>query len=293
MNTRLGERIEVLGPQVERLDLTEEPADEPAAARAGPGALGLGLAGAGVLTAGLSALWVAGFAQDQFARAAWLGWATLGVAAVGFGLLGAGIAREVRGMWRLGRVDRLRADLASGDGRRIAAAARRWAGQTGHDELLPAIDAINDPDAILALLRAGPAESARRSADALGRVAARQMVAALAAVPAPGLAVAVVAWRGLRLMRDVASLYGVRPGLLGTLSLMRRTALSASLVGTAEMAANAAAHAVLSNPLLAHALGDVAGAGLAARRMIVLARATAVACDPLAPSPGPARERAT
>jgi hypothetical protein len=39
---------------------------------------------------------------------------------------------------------------------------------------------------------------------------------------------------------------------------------------------NAATHAMVSHPLLRHVAGDVAGAGVAARRMIVLARAAAV-----------------
>jgi putative membrane protein len=47
--------------------------------------------------------------------------------------------------------------------------------------------------------------------------------------------------------------------------------------------ANTAAHALLSNPLLAQLAGDMAGAGIAARRMIVLARAADAACSPLPP----------
>jgi hypothetical protein len=41
--------------------------------------------------------------------------------------------------------------------------------------------------------------------------------------------------------------------------------------------------AAVSNPALQHLVGDVAGAGVAARRMIVLARATAAACSPVSP----------
>ena len=41
---------------------------------------------------------------------------------------------------------------------------------------------------------------------------------------------------------------------------------------------------MLSNPLLGHALGEMAGAGIAARRMMVLARASAAACDPVPPA---------
>ena len=82
----------------------------------------------------------------------------------------------------------------------------------------------------------------------------------------------------------MAALYGVRPGMLGTLGLLRRAAVAATMVGAANLAGNTAAHAVLSNPLLAHALGDAAAAGIAARRLLVLARATALACDPVPPA---------
>ena len=243
----------------------------------------LALAGVSVLVVGFAALGAANFVVDQFARSAALGWVTLGVAVAGFGLLGAGLWRELRALFALGHVDRLRDDLRSGEAGRIADAARRWAAET-EPSLLPALRQINDPDAALALLRSGPGQKLRDAADTLGRTASVQVVAGIAAMPSPALDVALVAWRGVRLVRQVAALYGLRPGLLGTLSLLRRTALSATFVGAVEFAGNTAAHALLSNPLLAHALGDMAGAGVAARRMTVLARATAAACDPVPPA---------
>ncbi len=244
------------------------------------------LGGVAVLAAGFTLLAAGNFVADQFIRAAWLGWLSLAVALAGFGLLGAGIWREVRALLALRHVDRLRADLASGEAVRIAAAAQSWAALVpGGPALLPALRTINDPDAVLALLRAGPGRNLRDSAAALGRTAAVQVVAGIAAMPSPALDVMLVAWRGVRLIRQVAALYGVRPGAFGTLALFRRTALAATLVGAAEIAGNTAAHALLSSPLLAHALGEAAGAGIAARRMLVLARTAAAACDPLPPQP--------
>lgn len=244
----------------------------------------LALAGAAVLAVGFAALSAANFVADQFARSPWLGWVTLGVAGAGFGLLGAGVWREVRALLALQRVDELRADLHSGDAQRIADGARAWAAiAPGGAAVLPAVQAANDPDAMLALLRAGPGAALREGTERLGRTAAVQVVAGIAAMPSPALDVLLVGWRGVRLVRQVAALHGVRPGLLGTLALMRRTALSATMVGAAEVAANAATSAVLSNPLLGHVVGEVAGAGVAARRMTVLARAAAAACDPVPP----------
>lgn len=282
--------MERLRPRIEREDAPAARLDpvpvELAVTPSRISTAGLLLAGSGTLGLGLAALGAANFVADQFARAAPLGWLTLGVAGAGFGLLGAGVWRELRGLLVLRGVDRLRADLGSGVPSRIGDAARSWIEglPEGAGPVAEAIRGANDPDAVLALLRAGPVAALRGSADALGRRAAVQMVAGIAAMPSPALDVALVTWRGLRLVREVAALYGVRPGLLGTVSLLRRTALSATLVGAAEIAANTAASLALSNPLLGHALGELAGAGVAARRMTVLARAAAAACDPVPPA---------
>ncbi|WP_419758281.1 DUF697 domain-containing protein [Acidisoma sp.] len=268
-----GPRLDPMMPVV--VEATEEPA---------PRASGfvLALAGVAVLAIGLAALQTANFVATQFDRTVWLGWLTLAVAVLGFGLLLAAIWRELSGLFALGRVDRLRRALASGDAHRIHTAARSWAATLPEAAtLVPAINATNDPDAILALLRAGPVAGLRARSDALGRNAAFQTAAGIAATPAPALVVLLVAWRGVRLVRQVAALHGMRPGLFGTLGLLRRTMMAAGLVAGSEAAINAAAHAVLSNPLLTHALGEMAGAGVAARRMILLARATAAACNPL------------
>lgn len=252
--------------------------------RAQRSTLGLMATGAAVLVLGLSGLETGNFIADEFARAAWLGWASLGVAASGFGLVLAGFWREARGLAALRGVDRLRQELASADAHRRVRAARAWV-HTMPDAatLLPAINAINDPDAVLALLRAGPAAGLRARAEALGRNAALQAAAGIAAMPGAGLAALFIAWRSLRLIRQIAALHGLRPGLFGTLALVRRTALSAGAVAGAEMAANAAAHAMLSSPVLQHLAGDMAGAGVAARRMVVLARAADAACSPVPP----------
>ncbi len=258
-----------------------EPLLDPAPRAGGPA---LALAGVTILVVGLAALQTGNFVAEEFGRAVWLGWLTLAIAVTGFALLFAAVWRELRGLFGLSRVDRLRAALSSGDAGRIHSAARRWAATLPEAErLLPAIDAANDPDAILALLRAGPVADLRARAEVLGRSAAVQMVAGVAATPAPALAVLLVAWRGVRLVRQVAALHGMRPGWLGTLGLLRRSVLSAGLVAGSEVAINAAAHALLSNPLLTHALGEMAGAGVAARRMVLLSRATAAACSPLPP----------
>ncbi len=271
------EAEELPAPRLEALPDLPDPAPGP-----GWGMPALVLTGASVLILGLSGLEAGNFIADEFARAAPLGYGALAVAGAGFGLIGAGFLREAAALRALRAVDRLRADLLGADAQRRLRAARAWVKTLPEGPaLLPAIDAVNDPDAVLTLLRAGPAQALRLRAEALGRTAAIQAVAGIAAMPSPGLAALYVAWRGLRLVRQVAALHGLRPGLLGTLALLRRTAMSAGAVAGAEMAANAAAHAVLSSPVLQHVAGEMAGAGVAARRMVVLARAADAACSPL------------
>ena len=238
--------------------------------------------GVSVLLLGLAGVESVDIVTDAFVRSPFLGGAAAGVAGVGFSMIGLGFYRELSALAALRGVDRLRSALSGTDAVRRAQAAREWLRELPEGPaLLPAMDAINDPDAILALLRAGPAASLRAQADALGRAAAVQSVAGIAAMPSPGLAAVFVAWRGVRLIRQVAALHGLRPGLFATLGLLRRTALSASAVAGVEIATNTAAHAVLSSGLLQHVAGEMAGAGVAARRMMVLARAATVACSPV------------
>ncbi len=253
----------------------------------GPGTIPLVLGGTGLLVLGLSALGTVNFVLDQFLRSAALGWLTAAVGAAGFGLIAAGVWRELRGLFSVETVDRLRVTLAGPDALGARPALRRWLARLPEGApLADAIDAVDDPDTLRALLRAGPLADLRAKSDALGRTAALQAFAAAAAVPSPALDGLIVAWRGTRLVRQVAELHGLRPGLFGTLSLLRRTMLSAAGVVATDVAANTLTHALLSNPLLQHVVGDVAGAGLAARRMIVLSRAASAACSPLAPDQG-------
>lgn len=280
---RLRPRIELEAMPAPRLE-AGSPALVPVPER-GVGTIPLVLGGIGLLAVGLAALGVANFVAAQFARSLALGWLTACIAVAGFGLIGAGVWRELRGLFGIETVDRLRAELASPDALRAKPLLRRWLAHLPEGEASVAtFDAIDDPAALRALLRAGPIAELRARADALGRTAAVQTFAITAAVPSPAFDGLLVAWRGTRLVRQIAELHGMRPGLLGTLALLRRTALSAAGVMATDMAANTLTHALLSNPLLGHVAGDMAGAGVAARRMIVLARAAAAACSPLEPS---------
>ncbi|HSZ91803.1 MAG TPA: DUF697 domain-containing protein [Acetobacteraceae bacterium] len=240
------------------------------------------LAGAAILGLGIPVLWALWLASALFDRWGALGWAGLVILLSGIGLIGVGIGRELRGLSALRRVDHLRVEFASGEAERIKRAARRWLeGLPQHSAILPALTAADTPETVLALLRSGPVQALHDATEVLGRNAALQSVAIVAATPSPAMDVLTVGWCGVRLIRQIAALHGMRPGILGTLALLQKTALAAATVAAAEIAVNAATHAMVSHPLLRHLAGDVAGAGVAARRMIVLARAAAMACSPI------------
>ena len=225
--------------------------------------------------------WLVSVLFDQWNA---LGWVGLAVLLTGFGLVVLGIGRELRGLSALRRVDQLRADFASGEAERVQRAARRWLeGLPQHFGLLPALAAASTPESVLALLRTGPGQDLQAATDGLGRAAALQSIAVVAVTPSPAMDVLTIGWCGVRLIRQIAVLHGMRPGILGTMVLLRKTALAAATVAATEFAVNTATHAVVSHPLLRHLVGDIAGAGVAARRMIVLARTAAVACSPLPP----------
>jgi putative membrane protein len=280
-------------PRIEREDFTSPRLDFSVAAPLVPvespkppvpGSLAPILGGGAVLAVGLGAVSAAGFVADQFQRGPVAGGIAAGIAVIGFGLVGLGLWRELRGLLTLREVDETRAALASSDPAIVRRAATIWLRRLpGHHSVLPALAALDDAAAMRALLRAGPLAALRDESDTHARIAALQMAAIIAVTPSAAFDALAVGWRGLRLMREIAALHGLRPGLLATLALLRRTALSALGVAATELAVNSAAHALLSNPLLGHVLGDMAGAGIAARRMLVLARATALACAPLSP----------
>ncbi len=235
-----------------------------------------------VLVVGLGSISIADFVVDQFARSAALGGVTAAIALAGGGMVALGTLREVLGLTSLRSVETLRAGLLNADPVVRDKAAQRWIRMLPEaPSLLETTRGLNDPDAVIAVLRAGPVADRAARADGLARGAAMQAVAGVAAMPSPGLAAVFIAWRGLRLIRQIADVYGVRPGFLASMGLVRRTAIAAGSVAGAEIATNAAAHALLSNAMLQHVAGDMAGAGLAARRMLVLGRAAADACSPL------------
>ncbi len=253
------------------------------AARA-PAPMPAALGGLALLLLALLGLDLANFLADQFARSTALGLLTFLLVLPPVGLLGWGMWREWEGFAGLRRADGLQRALAGEDAAAARAAAAAWlGGVAAPSDSLRAVRAAPDAATVRALLRAAPALARLDDAVAReGRAAAVEALALTAVSPWPGLDGALVAWRGMRLVRRVAELHGMRPGALGTLRLFRRVALDAGMVAAADVAVGAAAEALLQSPLAGGLAGGAAGSAVAARRMLTLAQATARACRPVA-----------
>jgi putative membrane protein len=242
-------------------------------------ALSLAAGGIAVLLLGLSLLEVVNFIADQFARSQLLGWLTLAVAVLGYGMIAWAFLREVRELMRVTEVDKARAAFARGDFVAARAEALAWAARVPAAQgVLPALRGANDLDSIVALLQAGPVAALDRDAAAAGRAAAAQAFAATAVVPSPALDAVFFAWRGVRLVREVAAIHGLRPGIVGTLALLRRAIFEAGTVAVADVAIDAATRAIVTNPLIEKLAGEAGKGAVAARRMLMLSRAAGRAC---------------
>jgi len=263
-----------------RLDFGWDKAVAPVALPGARGWSSLALAAAGValLLLGFSVLEAANFVATQFARGTVLGWLTLAVAVAGFGLLGFALWREVRGYLSLRSVDRARAAAARADAAALRSELLAWQAALPPGRARPGALADLPIEAMAALVEAKTLAPIAQDAAALGRAAALQAFAVTAVSPSPALDALVFSWRGVRLVRQVAALHGFRPGIAGTASLLRRVALDAAMVAATDVAVDAAVRALLSSKLAEHVAGEAAAGAVAARRMVLLARAADEAC---------------
>ena len=219
--------------------------------------LSIGLGGLVSLAVGLS---VDALIRDLFARTDWLGWLGLALAAIAAIAAIGLVLREIVGIFRLKRIESLRATLAD--------AAARDDGETGRAGIRDLIalygerpdtahgraalaghvrEVIDGRDLVLLaerdLLKALDARAVRIVKESVKRVSVVTAVS-----PRAALDLAVVLIENLRIMRRLSALYGGRPGLIGFLRLARH--VGAHLAMTGGMAAGDS----LVSQLLGHGL---------------------------------------
>jgi len=176
--------------------------------------------------------------------------ATAGVAAVAM------LVNELLSLRRLRRIEAMRveAERLSVDSRQ--GAAERFAGSlvalyADRPELESALagvrdhvtDAHDDGEIVRLLDRQVLAPLDRAAYQRVLR-ASRDTAVATALSPAAVLDLAVVLWRNLKLVREVAALYGARPGYVGSLRLLRRMLANIAVAGVAESAHHVAVEAL-------------------------------------------------
>ena len=265
------------------------PALTQAAARRGSGALTWIAAGGALLIVSAVLLSAVASVLDHMARSRLLGLAALLAYGAALGLIAWGATLEVRSYRRLAAVDALRQALRQpgasvdemrrsclvwldglGSGLPDAAAARA--------ALAGCVSAAE----VRATLRRRVLEPQRLQARQAGQRAGVQGAALVAVTPSPALDGLASGLRALGLIREVAGLYGLRPGTAVTAALLRRAGWTAMGVAGADLVAFTAAQQLLGHvPVVQHLVAAVPGAGLAAWRLGNLAGAVAEACSPL------------
>lgn len=176
--------------------------------------------------------------------------ATAGIAAVAM------LVTELLSLRRLRRIEELRAEAGRLEVDAPGGRADRFAGSlvalySDRRELAPALARVRDhvTDAhdeheVVRLLDREVLSPLDRAAYQRVLRASRDTAVATALSPAALLDFAVVLWRNLKLVREIASLYGARPGYVGSLRLLRRMLANIAVAGVTESAHHVAVEAL-------------------------------------------------
>ena len=199
-----------------------------------------GIRWSSVLFAALSGLaslaltiWITNFIVDLFARGGWLGYLALVLALIAALAAFMIAAREILGFFRLGRVAaiRLKADAALIEADKKAALSistgierlfadreeLRWGARRLADHRRDVLS----PRELLILTEREMLAPLDRRAKAIIGLAVRRVSLLTAISPSAILDIAFVAIQVLTMLRRLATLYGGRPGFLGSLRLAR------------------------------------------------------------------------
>jgi putative membrane protein len=236
--------------------------------RRGKGAARLLVLSLGALVLAALGFDTADLLTRAFAWSPWAGGALAGLLGLAVGSLGWLAGREMLAWRRLRRVDdlRQRATALMTAGATIKEANHLRDAVAGlyadRRDLAPARQALADAatDAhdgreVLALadrILLNPLDSA---AYRLVLAASRDVAVGTALSPAALLDVALVLWRNMKLVREIAALYAARPGLFGSARLVRRMAENVGVAGVVEG----------GDGLLVDALGGTLAAAISAR----------------------------
>jgi putative membrane protein len=194
--------------------------------------------------------------EDVFARSALLGWLALGVAGLaGLSAL-AIIAREIWGLLRLSRIEHIQRDAAHAINTDDKDAALRTIAhvkglyrnrpdaQWGLRQLSEHAGDILDPRDRVRLAERYLVEPRDAEAHRIIARAARRVTLLTTVTPAAALDILFVAAQNLRMLRELATLYGGRPSTLATLRLARLVVGHLAVTGGLALSDNLLQHVV-------------------------------------------------
>ena len=234
--------------------------------------------------------------EDLFIRSTVLGWIALGIAGLaGFSAI-AIIAREIWGLARLGHIAHIQADAARAINAGDAPSAKRaieglTAIYRGRHDALWGLDQLrlHEADIMEPRDRLRLAELylvAPRDADAHRIVAraARRVTLLTTVTPAAVLDILFVVAQNLRMLRELARLYGGRPSTLATLRLARMVLGHLAVTGGLALSDNLIQHIIGKGLLgrLSARFGEGAVNGIMTARIGLAARDV---CRPIPQEP--------
>ena len=198
-----------------------------------------------------------GVIEDLFGRSPLLGWLASGFAGLAGLAALAIVIREIWGLIRLSRIEHIQADAAhalnhddgAASARTIANLRSLYAGRTdaawGLAQLAEHGSAVMDPADRIRLADRDLISSFDAEAHRIVARAARRVTMLTAVTPAAALDILFVAVQNLRMLREIATLYGGRPSTLATLRLARMVISHLAVAGGLA----------LSDSLIQHVIG--------------------------------------
>jgi putative membrane protein len=278
-----------------RLPVSPEPDLAPEPPRRFPSPLVVAMSGLGILVVGVAGIDLAQFVDGAFAHGTGVGLLAAAAVAAGAGGTGYWLIAELRGLLRLRSAERLRrlipSALASELKREINAAASIVGSDPLLREAVASYRAVLEPhhtggDALDLFSRFVLAPADRLAQAAIRRAAAQAFVINTVS-PTMVLDTLLFAARATRLIREVAEIYGQRPGLAGTVHLLRRLATGAGLVGAVDVVGGVVVQQ-LGGAVLERLSASAAESAYAAQKMARLGLLAMAMCRPLEFRPGEA-----
>ena len=288
---RLRPRIVETG-ETGRLDLglpaIPEPSVTPSPAPGFPSPFAVAMGGLGILAVGVVGIDLLQFVDGAFAHGMGVGVSATVAVAAGVGGALYWLTAELRGLWRLRSAERLRRLIPSALAGELKQEIDIAATILARDPLLSG--AVRNYRAVLEPHHTGrdaldlfsrfvlaPAD---QLAQAAIRRAAAQTFAINAISPTVLLDTFLFAARAMRLLREIAEIYGQRPGLAGTVHLLRRLASGAGLVGAVDVVGGVIAQQ-LGGAVLERLSASAAESAYAAQKMARLGLVAMASCRPI------------